>query len=166
MMRVHSQLHGNKTKTKLKLRQIQQSRVTNNDASVTHHQSLPEKINHLVEWANTNNVHTIYGDEKYKLNCDMLIKNDIEQLEVHLSNCLFYIGLIDSFLPGIINDNNITKGETQQEKHTNASLVIETAQRLGIPMFISPLKLIRCDQSIIIKFLESMYQGWKLLSLI
>ena len=168
MMRLHSKAHGDRNKTQLKLLKSQQNPNSSRYNRRKGRQKLSEEdtIEELVKWANTTNVHQLYGSDKYILTSDVIIDGDSEKISEILGNGLYYIGLIESILPGIINSEHITTGDTKNDRLQNITLAVETAQRMGIPLFVSPTNLLQCTKSSIVEFFVSMYDGWQILNLI
>ncbi|MQM18494.1 hypothetical protein Taro_051488 [Colocasia esculenta] len=56
----------------------------------------------------------------------------------NLSNGLFFLELLNSVEPRVVNWNLFTKGECEEEKKLNATYIISVARKLGCSIFLLP----------------------------
>jgi len=55
----------------------------------------------------------------------------------NLSNSLFFLDLVSSLAPGIVNPEIVTPGLTDEEKASNAKYVISIARKIGVTVFLT-----------------------------
>lgn len=73
-----------------------------------------------------------------------------------ISNGIFLLDLCDSVMPGIVNFDMVTPGETEEEKALNAKYAISVARALGSTLFCLWEDLTEGNDKMILSFLASL----------
>nr|CAD1831379.1 unnamed protein product [Ananas comosus var. bracteatus] len=73
----------------------------------------------------------------------------------NFSNGLFFLQLLSSVEPRIVNWNIVTKGETDEEKRLNATYIISVARKLGCSIFLLPEDIMEVNQKMILTLTAS-----------
>ncbi|KAM7279920.1 hypothetical protein ACFE04_007054 [Oxalis oulophora] len=72
-----------------------------------------------------------------------------------LSNGLFFLELLSSVEPRVVNCNLITKGESEEEKRLNATYIISVARKIGCSVFLLPEDILEVNQKMILTLTAS-----------
>uniref|UniRef100_A0A1D1YW34 Fimbrin-like protein 2 n=1 Tax=Anthurium amnicola TaxID=1678845 RepID=A0A1D1YW34_9ARAE len=72
-----------------------------------------------------------------------------------LSNGLFFLELLSSVEPRVVNWNLVTKGESEEEKKLNATYIISVARKLGCSIFLLPEDIMEVNQKMILTLTAS-----------
>lgn len=72
-----------------------------------------------------------------------------------LSNGLFFLELLSSVEPRVVNWNLVTKGESDEEKRLNATYIISVARKLGCSIFLLPEDIMEVNQKMILTLTAS-----------
>lgn len=72
-----------------------------------------------------------------------------------LSNGLFFLELLSSVEPRVVNWNLVCKGETDEEKRLNATYIISVARKLGCSIFLLPEDIMEVNQKMILTLTAS-----------
>lgn len=78
-----------------------------------------------------------------------------------LSNGLFFLELLSSVEPRVVNWNLVTKGESDEEKRLNATYIISVARKLGCSIFLLPEDIMEVNQKMILTLTASIMY-WRL----
>ncbi|XP_050223937.1 fimbrin-1-like [Mercurialis annua] len=78
-----------------------------------------------------------------------------------LSTGIFFLELLSSVEPRVVNWNLVTKGETDEEKRLNATYIISVARKLGCAIFLLPEDIMEVNQKMILTLAASIMY-WKL----
>ncbi|XP_031381373.1 fimbrin-5 [Punica granatum] len=73
----------------------------------------------------------------------------------NLSNGIFFLELLSSVEPRVVNWSLVTKGETDEEKKLNATYIISVARKLGCSIFLLPEDIIEVNQKMILTLTAS-----------
>ncbi|CAD5188761.1 fimbrin-1-like isoform X1 [Musa acuminata AAA Group] len=68
----------------------------------------------------------------------------------NLSNGIFFLELLSSVEPRVVNWNLVTKGESDDEKRLNAIYIISVARKLGCSIFLLPEDIMEVNQKMIL----------------
>ncbi|XP_023554424.1 fimbrin-5 [Cucurbita pepo subsp. pepo] len=80
----------------------------------------------------------------------------------NLSNGVFFLELLSSVEPRVVNWAVVTKGETDEDKKLNATYIISVARKLGCSLFLLPEDIIEVNQKMIL-ILTASIMYWSLL---
>lgn len=80
----------------------------------------------------------------------------------NLSNGIFFLELLSSVEPRVVNWAVVTKGETEEDKKLNATYIISVARKLGCSLFLLPEDIIEVNQKMIL-ILTASIMYWSLL---
>ncbi|XP_022989345.1 fimbrin-5-like isoform X1 [Cucurbita maxima] len=80
----------------------------------------------------------------------------------NLSNGMFFLELLSSVEPRVVNWAVVTKGETEEDKKLNATYIISVARKLGCSLFLLPEDIIEVNQKMIL-ILTASIMYWSLL---
>ncbi|KAH7533438.1 hypothetical protein FEM48_Zijuj04G0130600 [Ziziphus jujuba var. spinosa] len=80
----------------------------------------------------------------------------------NLSNGIFFLELLSSVEPRVVNWSLVTKGETDEDKKLNATYIISVARKLGCSIFLLPEDIIEVNQKMIL-ILTASIMYWSLL---
>ncbi|KAH7544458.1 hypothetical protein JRO89_XS15G0169700 [Xanthoceras sorbifolium] len=72
-----------------------------------------------------------------------------------LSSGLFFLELLSSVEPRVVNFNLVTKGESDEEKRLNATYIISVARKLGCSIFLLPEDIMEVNQKMILTLTAS-----------
>ncbi|CAA7407204.1 unnamed protein product [Spirodela intermedia] len=72
-----------------------------------------------------------------------------------LSNGLFFLELLSSVEPRVVNWNIVTKGVSEDEKRLNATYIISVARKLGCSIFLLPEDIMEVNQKMILTLTAS-----------
>ncbi|GAA0160799.1 non-motor actin binding protein [Lithospermum erythrorhizon] len=72
-----------------------------------------------------------------------------------LSNGIFFLELLSSVEPRVVNWSVVTKGETDEDKKLNATYIISVARKLGCSIFLLPEDIIEVNQKMILTLTAS-----------
>ncbi|KAI3410743.1 uncharacterized protein J3R85_018515 [Psidium guajava] len=72
-----------------------------------------------------------------------------------LSNGIFFLELLSSVEPRVVNWNLVTKGESAEEKKLNATYIISVARKLGCSIFLLPEDIMEVNQKMILTLAAS-----------
>ncbi|THG16182.1 hypothetical protein TEA_020619 [Camellia sinensis var. sinensis] len=72
-----------------------------------------------------------------------------------LSSGLFFLELLSSVEPRVVNWNLVTMGESDEEKKLNATYIISVARKLGCSIFLLPEDIIEVNQKMILTLTAS-----------
>lgn len=72
-----------------------------------------------------------------------------------LSSGIFFLELLSSVEPRVVNWNLVTKGETDEEKNLNATYTISVARKLGCSIFLLPEDIMEVNQKMILTLTAS-----------
>lgn len=72
-----------------------------------------------------------------------------------LSDGIFFLELLSSVQPRVVNWSLVTKGETEEEKKMNATYIISVARKLGCSIFLLPEDIIEVNQKMILTLTAS-----------
>ncbi|KDP39224.1 hypothetical protein JCGZ_00981 [Jatropha curcas] len=72
-----------------------------------------------------------------------------------LSTGIFFLELLSSVEPRVVNWNLVTKGESDDEKRLNATYIISVARKLGCSIFLLPEDIIEVNQKMILTLAAS-----------
>ncbi|XP_031286531.1 fimbrin-1-like [Pistacia vera] len=72
-----------------------------------------------------------------------------------LSSGLFFLELLSSVEPRVVNWNLVTKGESDEEKRLNATYIISVARKLGCSIFLLPEDIMEVNQKMILTLTAS-----------
>lgn len=75
--------------------------------------------------------------------------------EKSLSSGLFFLELLSSVEPRVVNWNLVTMGESDEEKKLNATYIISVARKLGCSIFLLPEDIIEVNQKMILTLTAS-----------
>ncbi|CAK7349072.1 unnamed protein product [Dovyalis caffra] len=78
-----------------------------------------------------------------------------------LSNGIFFLELLGSVEPRVVNWSVVTKGETDEDKKLNATYIISVARKLGCSIFLLPEDIIEVNQKMIL-ILTASIMYWSL----
>ncbi|XP_010532991.1 PREDICTED: fimbrin-5-like [Tarenaya hassleriana] len=67
-----------------------------------------------------------------------------------LSNGIFFLELLSSVEPRVVNWSLVTKGETEEEKKLNATYIVSVARKLGCSIFLLPEDIIEVNQKMML----------------
>lgn len=73
-----------------------------------------------------------------------------------LANSLFFFDLCSALAPGIVNEEIVTKGETAEEKQSNAKYVISVARKLGATVFLTWEDIVEVKPKMLMTFTASL----------
>ncbi|KAJ0987006.1 hypothetical protein J5N97_005362 [Dioscorea zingiberensis] len=73
----------------------------------------------------------------------------------NLSNGIFFLELLSSVEPRVVNWNLVTKGENDEEKKLNATYIISVARKLGCSIFLLPEDIMEVHQKMILTLTAS-----------
>lgn len=73
----------------------------------------------------------------------------------NLSNGFFFLELLSSVEPRVVNWNIVSKGETDEEKRLNATYIISVARKLGCSIFLLPEDIMEVNQKMILTLTAS-----------
>ncbi|KAK4769106.1 hypothetical protein SAY86_027256 [Trapa natans] len=73
----------------------------------------------------------------------------------NLSNGIFFLELLSSVEPRVVNWSLVTKGETDEDKKLNATYIISVARKLGCSIFLLPEDIIEVNQKMILTLTAS-----------
>lgn len=73
----------------------------------------------------------------------------------NLSNGLFFLELLSSVEPRVVNWNIVSKGESDEEKRLNATYIISVARKLGCSVFLLPDDIMEVNQKMILTLTAS-----------
>ncbi|XP_010252649.1 PREDICTED: fimbrin-4 [Nelumbo nucifera] len=79
----------------------------------------------------------------------------------NLSNGIFFLELLSSVEPRVVNWNLVTKGESDDEKRLNATYIISVARKLGCSIFLLPEDIMEVNQKMIL-ILTASIMYWSL----
>ncbi|XP_027330386.1 fimbrin-5 [Abrus precatorius] len=79
----------------------------------------------------------------------------------NLSNGVFFLELLSSVEPRVVNWSLVTKGETDEDKKLNATYIISVARKLGCSIFLLPEDIIEVNQKMIL-ILTASIMYWSL----
>ncbi|CAI0379264.1 unnamed protein product [Linum tenue] len=72
-----------------------------------------------------------------------------------ISNGIFFLELLSSVEPRVVNWNLVTKGESDDEKRLNATYIISVARKLGCSIFVLPEDIMEVNQKMILTLAAS-----------
>ncbi|CAN1220875.1 FIM5 [Linum grandiflorum] len=72
-----------------------------------------------------------------------------------ISNGRFFLELLSSVEPRVVNWNLVTKGESEDEKRLNATYIISVARKLGCSIFLLPEDIMEVNQKMILTLAAS-----------
>ncbi|XP_056173337.1 fimbrin-1-like isoform X1 [Syzygium oleosum] len=72
-----------------------------------------------------------------------------------LSNGIFFLELLSSVEPRVVNWNVVTKGESAEEKKLNATYIISVARKLGCSIFLLPEDIMEVNQKMMLTLAAS-----------
>ncbi|KAK3423889.1 hypothetical protein EUGRSUZ_F00638 [Eucalyptus grandis] len=72
-----------------------------------------------------------------------------------LSNGIFFLELLSSVEPRVVNWNLVTKGESVEEKKLNATYIISVARKLGCSIFLLPEDIMEVNQKMMLTLAAS-----------
>ncbi|KAL8160025.1 hypothetical protein V2J09_001562 [Rumex salicifolius] len=72
-----------------------------------------------------------------------------------LSNGLFFLELLSSVAPRVVNWNLVSKGASDDEKRLNATYIISVARKLGCSIFLLPEDIMEVNQKMILTLTAS-----------
>ncbi|KAG9141314.1 hypothetical protein Leryth_001762 [Lithospermum erythrorhizon] len=72
-----------------------------------------------------------------------------------LSNGIFFLELLASVEPRVVNWSVVTNGETDEDKKLNATYIISVARKLGCSIFLLPEDIIEVNQKMILTLTAS-----------
>ncbi|KAG2682425.1 hypothetical protein I3843_11G191400 [Carya illinoinensis] len=72
-----------------------------------------------------------------------------------LSNGIFFLELLSSVEPRVVNWNLVTKGESDEEKRLNATYIISVARKLGCSIFLLPEDIMEVNQKMLLMLTAS-----------
>ncbi|XP_039125109.1 fimbrin-4-like [Dioscorea cayenensis subsp. rotundata] len=72
-----------------------------------------------------------------------------------LSSGIFFLELLSSVEPRVVNWNIVTKGESDEEKRLNATYIISVARKLGCSIFLLPEDIMEVNQKMILTLTAS-----------
>lgn len=72
-----------------------------------------------------------------------------------LSSGLFFLELLSSVEPRVVNWNLVSKGESDEEKKLNATYIISVARKLGCSIFLLPEDIMEVNQKMILMLTAS-----------
>ncbi|CAN8232631.1 unnamed protein product [Cochlearia groenlandica] len=79
----------------------------------------------------------------------------------NLSNGMFFLELLSSVEPRVVNWSLVTNGETEEEKKLNATYIISVARKLGCSIFLLPEDIIEVNQKMML-ILAASIMYWSL----
>ncbi|KAM7251343.1 hypothetical protein ACFE04_023226 [Oxalis oulophora] len=79
-----------------------------------------------------------------------------------LSTGIFFLELLSSVEPRVVNWNLVTKGESDEEKRLNATYIISVARKIGCSIFLLPEDIMEVNQKMILTLTASIMY-WSLL---
>ncbi|CAH2080593.1 unnamed protein product [Thlaspi arvense] len=80
----------------------------------------------------------------------------------NLSNGIFFLELLSSVEPRVVNWSVVTKKETEEDKRLNATYIISVARKLGCSIFLLPDDIMEVNQKMIL-ILTASIMYWSLL---
>ncbi|PWZ27754.1 Fimbrin-5 [Zea mays] len=72
-----------------------------------------------------------------------------------LSNGLFFLELLSTVQPRVVNWKVVTKGETDEDKKLNATYIISVARKIGCSVFLLPEDIVEVNQKMILTLTAS-----------
>ncbi|MBA0847571.1 hypothetical protein Goshw_020055 [Gossypium schwendimanii] len=72
-----------------------------------------------------------------------------------LSNGVFFLELLTAVEPRVVDWNLVTKGETDEDKKSNATYIISVARKIGCSIFLLPEDVIEVNQKMILTLTAS-----------
>ncbi|KAE8684247.1 Fimbrin-3 [Hibiscus syriacus] len=72
-----------------------------------------------------------------------------------LSSGLFFLELLSSVEPRVVNWNLVTKGESDEEKRLNATYIISVARKIGCSIFLLPEDIMEVNQKMMLTLTAS-----------
>lgn len=72
-----------------------------------------------------------------------------------LSNGIFFLELLSTVEPRVVNWNLVTKGESADEKKLNATYIISVARKLGCSIFLLPEDIMEVNQKMLLTLTAS-----------
>ncbi|AQK74291.1 fimbrin-4 [Zea mays] len=72
-----------------------------------------------------------------------------------LSNGMFFLDLLSTVQPRVVNWKVVTKGETDEDKKLNATYIISVARKIGCSVFLLPEDIIEVNQKMILTLTAS-----------
>lgn len=79
----------------------------------------------------------------------------------NLSNGIFFLEILSSVEPRVVNWTLVTKGETDDDKKLNSTYIISVARKLGCSIFLLPEDIIEVNQKMILT-LSASIMYWSL----
>ncbi|XVE78366.1 hypothetical protein DITRI_Ditri13aG0139100 [Diplodiscus trichospermus] len=73
----------------------------------------------------------------------------------NLSNGMFFLELLSAVEPRVVNWSLVTKGETEEDKKSNATYIISVARKLGCSIFLLPEDVIEVNQKMMLTLTAS-----------
>ncbi|XP_052207874.1 fimbrin-5-like [Diospyros lotus] len=81
----------------------------------------------------------------------------------NLSNGMFFLELLSTVEPRVVNWGVVTKGETDEDKKLNATYIISVARKLGCSIFLLPEDIMEVNQKMIL-ILTASVMYWSLVN--
>ncbi|CAA7023653.1 unnamed protein product [Microthlaspi erraticum] len=81
--------------------------------------------------------------------------------DMNLSNGIFFLELLTSVEPRVVNWSLVTRGETEEEMVLNATYIISVARKLGCSIFLLPEDIIEVNQKMML-ILAASIMNWSL----
>jgi len=73
-----------------------------------------------------------------------------------VANSIFLFDLCSALAPGIVNEEIVTKGETPEERQSNAKYVISVARKLGATVFLTWEDIVEVKPKMLMTFTASL----------